>query len=407
MSDQTFTVSQVLDGLQQAVVREFPTPIWVRGEVTGMRRTSRGAVFFRLADLEAAETALEVAARGRVMMEVDRILGDAGLGTLRDGIEARVKGTIGVDERGSRVRLSLLEVDPAFTAGRMALDRAEVIRRMTADGSLRANASLPVPMVPLRVGLVTSRGSAAHADFIDQLRKSSYRFRVKTAHSAVQGEQAAAALTGAVRRIAAEDVDVIAVIRGGGSKLDLSVFDTEEVARAIAVCPVPVITGIGHDIDRAVADEAASVATKTPSAAGEWVVSRVKDFADRISMARHSIRSEANAALRRQRQLLRTAAADVGASATTLRRQQDTLDNLRTEVAHVSRTILDRRRSDLISLADWFKVVDVEPTLRRGFAIVTDADGREVIRSVTSTSPGDVLKVRFADGTVRVTVEDR
>lgn len=407
MSDQTFTVSQVLDGLQQAVVREFPTPIWVRGEVTGMRRTSRGAVFFRLADLEAAETALEVAARGRVMMEVDRILGDAGLGTLRDGIEARVKGTIGVDERGSRVRLSLLEVDPAFTAGRMALDRAEVIRRMTADGSLRANASLPVPMVPLRVGLVTSRGSAAHADFIDQLRKSSYRFRVKTAHSAVQGEQAAAALTGAVRRIAAEDVDVIAVIRGGGSKLDLSVFDTEEVARAIAVCPVPVITGIGHDIDRAVADEAASVATKTPSAAGEWVVSRVKDFADRISMARHSIRSEANAALRRQRQLLRTAAADVGASATTLRRQQDTLDNLRTEVAHVSRTILDRRRSDLISLADWFKVVDVEPTLRRGFAIVTDADGREVIRSVTSTSPGDVLTVRFADGTVRVTVEDR
>lgn len=407
MSDQTFTVSQVLDGLQQAVVREFPTPIWVRGEVTGMRRTSRGAVFFRLADLETAETALEVAARGRVMMEVDRILGDAGLGTLRDGIEARVKGTIGVDERGSRVRLSLLEVDSAFTAGRMALDRAEVIRRMTADGSLRANASLPVPMVPLRVGLVTSRGSAAHADFIDQLRKSSYRFRVKTAHSAVQGEQAAAALTGAVRRIAAEDVDVIAVIRGGGSKLDLSVFDTEEVARAIAVCPVPVITGIGHDIDRAVADEAASVATKTPSAAGEWVVSRVKDFADRISMARHSIRSEANAALRRQRQLLRTAAADVGASATTLRRQQDTLDNLRTEVAHVSRTILDRRRSDLISLADWFKVVDVEPTLRRGFAIVTDADGREVIRSVTSTSPGDVLTVRFADGTVRVTVEDR
>lgn len=407
MSDQTFTVSQVLDGLQQAVVREFPTPIWVRGEVTGMRRTSRGAVFFRLADLETAETALEVAARGRVMMEVDRILGDAGLGSLRDGIETRVKGTIGVDERGSRVRLSLLEVDPAFTAGRMALDRAEVIRRMTADGSLRANASLPVPMVPLRVGLVTSRGSAAHADFIDQLRKSSYRFRVKTAHSAVQGEQAAAALTGAVRRIAAEDVDVIAVIRGGGSKLDLSVFDTEEVARAIAVCPVPVITGIGHDIDRAVADEAASVATKTPSAAGEWVVSRVKDFADRISMARHSIRSEANAALRRQRQLLRTAAADVGASATTLRRQQDTLDNLRTEVAHVSRTILDRRRSDLISLADWFKVVDVEPTLRRGFAIVTDADGREVIRSVTSTSPGDVLTVRFADGTVRVTVEDR
>ena len=92
------------------------------------------------------------------MMEIDRALADAGLGSLRDGVEARLRGTIGVDERGSRVRLSLLEVDPAFTAGRMALDRAEVIRRMIADGSLHANRSLEIPLVPLRIGLVTSRG---------------------------------------------------------------------------------------------------------------------------------------------------------------------------------------------------------------------------------------------------------
>ncbi|HEX6219858.1 MAG TPA: exodeoxyribonuclease VII large subunit [Acidimicrobiia bacterium] len=406
MTSQTLTVSEVLDGLQQAVVEKFPTPIWVRGEVSGLRRTSRGAVFFRLADSEAAETALEVAARGRVMMEVDRILGEAGLGSLRDGIEARMKGTVGVDERGSRVRLSLLEVDPTFTAGRMALDRAEVIRRMTADGSLRANASLPLPLVPLRVGLVTSRGSAAHADFIDQLRLSSFRFRVRTVHSSVQGDQAAESLARALERVGDEEIDVIALIRGGGSKLDLSVFDTETVGRSIAACPVPVITGIGHDVDRAVADEAASVSTKTPTAAGEWLVSRVKDFADRIAMARHSIRAEADTALRRHRQLLRTAAADIGSSATALRRQHDALDTIRSEVAHISRSILDRRRSDLAALSDWFRVVDVEPTLRRGFAIVTDVEEQKVIRSISGISPGDNLKIRFADGTVPVTVED-
>jgi exodeoxyribonuclease VII large subunit len=406
VSDQTFTVSQVLQRLQQAVVREYPSPIWVRGEVTGVRRTSRGAVFFRLADPEVSETALEVAARGRVMMEVDRILDDAGLGSLRDGIEARVKGTIGVDERGSRVRLSLLEVDPTFTAGRIALDRAGVIRRMEADGSLRANGSLPLPLVPLRIGLVTSRGSAAHADFIDQLRRSSFRFRVKTAHTAVQGEQAAAGLVDALRRLGAERLDMVAVIRGGGSKLDLGVFDTEEVARAIATCPVPVITGIGHDIDRAVSDEAAAVATKTPSAAGEWLVGRVMEFANRIAVARHTIRSEADAALQRQRQVLRHAAADVGASATTLRRRRDALENIRLDVAHSSRNLIERRRSELHTLGEWFEVVDVEQTLRRGFAIVTGAERGQVIRSVDGASPGDVLVLRFADGTVRVTVED-
>jgi exodeoxyribonuclease VII large subunit len=406
VSDQTFTVSQVLQRLQQAVVREYPSPIWVRGEVTGMRRTSRGAVFFRLADPEVSETALEVAARGRVMMEVDRILDDAGLGSLREGIEARVKGTIGVDERGSRVRLSLLEVDPTFTAGRIALDRAGVIRRMEADGSLRANGSLPLPLVPLRIGLVTSRGSAAHADFIDQLRRSACRFRVKTAHTAVQGEQAAAGLVDALRRLGAERLDMVAVIRGGGSKLDLGVFDTEEVARAIATCPVPVITGIGHDIDRAVSDEAAAVATKTPSAAGEWLVGRVMEFANRIAVARHTIRSEADAALQRQRQVLRHAAADVGASATTLRRRRDALENIRLDVAHSSRNLIERRRSELHTLGEWFEVVDVEQTLRRGFAIVTGAERGQVIRSVDGASPGDVLVLRFADGTVRVTVED-
>lgn len=406
MSDKTLTVSQVLDGLQEAVVKEFPTPIWVRGEVTGLRRTSRGAVFFRLADTDAAETALEVAARGRVMMEVDRILSDAGLGSLRDGIETRVRGTIGIDERGSRIRLSLLEVDPAFTAGRIALDRAEVIRRMTADGSLRRNAFLPIPLVPLRVGLVTSRGSAAHADFTDQLKRSSFRFRLRTAHSTVQGHQAAVSLATAVERLGAEGVDMVAVIRGGGSKLDLSVFDNETVARAIADCAVPVITGIGHDIDRTVSDEAAAVTTKTPTAAGEWLVTRVKDFADRIAMARHSIRAEADTALRRHRQLLRTAASDIAGSATTLRRQQDALNTLRADVTHTSKGILERRRSELSALSEWFKVVDVEPTLRRGFAIVTDTAGRQVIRSVTSTAPGDSLTIRFADGTVEVTVED-
>ena len=147
----------------------LPGPVWVRGEVTGFRRTTGGAVFFRLADAEEDDMALDVGGRGRVMLEIDRALEAAGVGSLRAGIEVRVRGTVGVDRRHSRVRLSLLEVDPAFTAGRLAVDRIEVSRRMRADGSIEANRRLEVPLVPQRVGLVTSRGSAAHADFLDQL----------------------------------------------------------------------------------------------------------------------------------------------------------------------------------------------------------------------------------------------
>ena len=404
MTDGSLTVSQVLDRLREVVVGGFPSPIWVRGETTGLRRTNRGAGFMRLADSEGRS--LEVMARGLVMSDIDRILGESGLGSLRDGLEVRIRGTVDVDARGSTVRLSVLEIDPTFTAGKLALERAEVIRRMTADGSIAANRSLPLPVVPLRVGLATSRGSAAHGDFTDQLRRSPYAFAVKTAHTAVQGASAPGEIAAALGALAMQELDVVALVRGGGSRLDLSAFDSETVARAIATMPIPVITGVGHDIDRSVADEAAAISEKTPSAAGEWIVARVKDFADRVAVARQAIKVEAESALRRQRQLVRTAASDFSSSRETLHRQGDHLSRLRSDIALSSRQTLGRQRELIRTLDEWFSAVDVDSTLRRGFAIVTKDAGEKVVRSVGEVGAGDRLRVRFADGTVTVTVVD-
>lgn len=407
MSDQpTLTVSDLLARVQQVVVAEFPTPVWVRGEVTGYRRTSGGAAFFRLADPEIDEAAVEVIARGRVMADIDQTLGHTGLGGLRDGVEIRVRGTLGLAQRSSIIRLALLEIDPAFTAGRLAIERAEVIKRLTADGSLAANSRLPLPLVPLRVGLVTSRGSAAHGDFTDQLGRSGYRFAVKTAHTTVQGENAPEGVSAALARFDSDLVDMVALVRGGGSKLDLSVFDAELVARAIARCQVPVLTGIGHDMDRTVADEAAAVAEKTPSAAGEWLVGRVKDFADRIDSARSHIGREGRNALTRHRHALSRAASDIAGGATTLRRQRDSLDRLGTDIGQAARRVIADQRTIITSLGEWFSAVDLDRTLRRGFAIVTDETGRSVIKSVTQVAAGDRLSIRLADGTVAVRVSE-
>ena len=403
MNHRSLAVSEVLTRLQQAVVGEFPGPVWVRGEVSGYRRTSGGAAFFRLADPEADDAALEVVGRGRIMADTDRLLGDSGLGHLRDGVEIEARGTIGVAGRNSVIRLSLLEIDPAFTAGRLALGRAEVIRRMTSDGTLTANGRLSMPLVPLRVGLVTSRGSAAHGDFTDQLRRSSFRFSVKTVHTIVQGDTAAERLAAGLGRFTPDIVDMIALTRGGGSKLDLAVFDTEMVARAVSLASVPVITGIGHDMDRTVADEAAAVAEKTPSAAGEWLVTRVRDFADRIDRARVHIRREGRSSLQRHRQVLRRTASDIAGGAATLRRQEDLLHRLGSDVAGAARSVVTEQRTRLTTLGEWFSAVDLERTLRRGFAIVTAEDGT-VIKSVGQVAPGDRLSIRFADGTVGVQV---
>ena len=406
MADQTLTVSELLARIDRAVAESFPGPVWVRGEITGLRRTSRGAAFFRMADAELDDTALEVTARGRVMFEIDKQLDSAGIGQLRDGVEVRARGTVLVDHRQSRIRLSLLEIDPAFTAGRLALQRAEVLRRLSADGSLTANGRLPVPLVPQRIGLVTSRGSAAHADFIDHLRQSGLRFAVKTAHTAVQGETAPESVAEAIKRAGSADVDVVALIRGGGSKLDLAVFDTELVGRAIAESPVPVVTGIGHEIDRTVADEAAAIYQKTPTAAGEWLISAVLDFVGRVHAASAHIRMQATNGFER-------AQGELSEVAQALRSSRGRLEQHTTKLDHLSEGIVDRAKSSILgevqrldSLSEWFSSVGIDQTLKRGFAIVTTAEGDRVVRSVEQLGPGERVIIRFADGTVPVIVEE-
>ncbi|CAN5765123.1 exodeoxyribonuclease VII large subunit [soil metagenome] len=400
----TLTVAELLARVQRAVASALPGTVWVRGEVTGYRRTSGGAVFFRLADPEIDATVIDVAVRGRIMGDVDRRLEAAGVGGLRNGIEMRIRGTVGVELSRSQVRLSLLEVDPLFTVGRLAVDRQEVLRRLGADGSLAANGKLPLPLVPLRIGLVTSRGSAAHADFLDQLRLSGFRFRVSTVQASMQGEHAPAAIVRACRRLGEEPVDAVVLVRGGGSKLDLAAFDTEEVGRAVASMPVPVLAGIGHETDRSVADEAAALSVKTPSAAGEWLVSRVQAYASRLDTASVSIAEQARSACSRNRSSLDTVAARLAEVGSALRHHGDTLDHLSEGVASSARAVIRDRSVELEGLDELLSSLGLDATLRRGFVVATSTDGR-VVRSAGTVAAGDRLVLRMLDGTVSVIVE--
>jgi exodeoxyribonuclease VII large subunit len=405
MTAETLTVGELLNTLDQAVLTAVPGPVWVRGEVSGLQRTNRGAVFFRLVDPELADQAIEVAASGRLMRAVEHDLDSVGVGALRSGIEVRIRGTVGLRRARSMVQLSLLEVDPAFTAGRLALDRAEVLRRLTADGTLAANRRIELPLVPLRIGLITSRGSAAHADFLDHLGRPGYRFSVLTVQAAMQGDGAVSNVVDGLRRLAAEALDVVVLIRGGGSKLDLATFDAEEVGRAIASMPVPVITGIGHETDRSVADEAAAVPLKTPTAAAEWIVARVAEFAGKLETARRSIRDEARAARSRGVARLDHSASQLAETRGVLSRQLDRLGYLEKGVVEGSRSGLQRHRDHLVGFAEMFTAIGVEPTLRRGFALVTRSDG-SVVRSAGELHRGDRVMVRMADGSVGMVVEE-
>src|SRR5690606_10320380 len=149
--------------------------------------------------------------------------------------------------------LKMAGIDPRFTLGELSQARDQVIRRLVASGLLDANGRLRLPPAPLRVGVVTSRGSAAWHDFHDELVRSGFGFRVEVCHTKVQGDGADRSVAAAVRTLARRPgLDCLVVIRGGGARNELATFDAEQIAVAIATSPVPVITGLGHEIDRSV-----------------------------------------------------------------------------------------------------------------------------------------------------------
>ena len=184
-----------------------------------------------------------------------------------------------------------------FTIGRLAAHRARVLQLLTAEGVLERQARLELSPVPLRVGLITSKGSAAYHDFVQELDGSGHAFWVLPVDVRVQGQGADRRIMYALNHLRAgleeTRLDVIVLARGGGARSDLSPFDSERLARLIADMPVPVITGIGHEVDRTVADEVAHLCAKTPTAAASMLVGAVDDYCARLARVAHRLSARA------------------------------------------------------------------------------------------------------------------
>ena len=194
---------------------------------------------------------------------------------LAEGMVVILRGTIDLYRPKGEIGFILSELDVTALLGRLAAQRAQLLRKLDAEGLLRRNTALPVSDVPLRIGLVASPGTEGYQDFLGQLTGSGFGFQVKVVAVAVQGGDAPARVARAVRTLSRTDCDVIVVVRGGGSKADLASFDSEVVARAIASATKPVWTGIGHTGDESVADIVANRAFITPTECGHELVSQV------------------------------------------------------------------------------------------------------------------------------------
>lgn len=327
---------------------------------------------------------------------------------LAKGIKILFQATISFHERYG-LKLTINNIDPSYTVGELAVKRREILERLVKEGLIDRNKGLEFPLVPLRVGIISSSTAAGYEDLMTHLTTNAYGYRFVTRlyESVMQGDRAEASIVNALVQCAADaaGLDIIVIVRGGGGQLDLQCFDSYEIGRAIALLPMPVISGIGHQRDVTVTDEVAHSRAKTPTAVADMLITRVRDFEDRIDSLAHDLAGST-----------RTLTQDMkdGLSALSRRLEVAAGNKLLNNSHHLnnffkglrySLRFIQNEQQKLIGREGNISHLDPVNVLKRGYSI-TYKNGKTV-KSASEVKVSDSLRTILHEGELLSRVEGR
>ena len=407
-SDAPFSVSDYLEEVGTVLAGEFgrSQQRWIRGELTKDPYEKRH-LYLDVKDASGAEALLRAKCWESVWSPIKARLREQGV-ALKAGTVINFLGYIDIYKPRGEMSVTITKVDVDAMLGDAALKLAELLKRLTAEGVLAANKERVVAELPLKVGLVASPQTEGYKDFLGQLDRSGLAFEVTVVPTTVQGDSAPPAIVQAIRTLDSLSLDVICVIRGGGSKADLACFDDEAVARAIGAATTPIWTGIGHTGDTSVADMAANYFAITPTELGVHLVLRaaeayargVTDPATRLLDATREVLDDATQRVQSaRREILSTARNRLSAEQRALQHHSSTM-------LRAARAVLSASGDHLASTRQLFAAYDPQRRLDQGWSIVTTSDG-SVVTSVNQVAVGLGLTVRVSDGTIETIVKDK
>ena len=398
-------------------------PVTVRGEITSFSRAGSGHCYFSIKD---AAGQLRCAMFRRAAMAMDF--------TPRDGELVEVRGKLGVYEQRGHLQLI---VDSVQRAGQGAWFEQflRLKAQLEAEGLFDAARKRPLPVMPRGIGVVTSLGAAALHDVVTALKRRVPHIPVLVVPSLVQGAEAPASIVQALQRLYAlserqgevgvPDIDVILLVRGGGSLEDLWAFNDEQVARAVIKSPVPVISGVGHETDFTIADFCADLRAPTPTAAAELVAQPRQTWLDGLEHMQARLQNAVLRHLDKGAQRLDAAANRLGRPSQKMSQQRLHVTHIAQRVRHGALLKLQRqaqayqvlqadfeqstKRRLLLQhqcLQQWsvrLELLNPQRLLERGYSVLTTQHGN-VITSIAQAPVGTPLKAVLADGSLDVTV---
>ncbi len=403
---EAFTLLEVNQYVKRVLALNFEDPFWVECEINQVSH-SKGNVYLEL--IQQSEDSNEILAKNSAQIWyrqhnfVRKKLGKLANAIISEGVKVKFKVNLNYSERYG-LSLIVEDVDPAYTFGQFEMDRQKTIEQLKEKDLLDKNGEKSLPSVIQKVAVISSSTAAGFQDFMEQLNENpyGYAYDVVLYNSAMQGQKTESEVTSSLKEIAKGGYDIVVVVRGGGSKLDLSAFDNYNIAFEIAMSKVPVITGIGHDVDQTVADIVAHTVLKTPTAVADWIIAHNVDFESQLLYLEDQIISTAKGLVIDHSEHLEILSERLKQiPSTTLSLHTQLLSNMELVLESKSQTKLVESRFKLESAEEKLKLLNPENVLERGYAIVRA--GKRIIPDVASLDKkASSLEINFRDGKIKV-----
>jgi exodeoxyribonuclease VII large subunit len=400
----SISLSQLTDRIQEVLKFSFDTPVWIRAEISELRENYNGHCYLELVEKDSNSDAILAKTKANIWSTTYRMLKPYFENSTGESLRAGLNILVAVTVEFHGVygfSLNIRDIDPVFTIGELAARRLKIIRQLEADGIANMNKLIEMPVLPQRLAIISSATAAGYDDFMNQLRndENQFAFYTKLFPAVMQGEQAESSIIRSLEKIYehSELFDVVVIIRGGGATTDLACFDSYELALNCAQFPLPVISGIGHQRDVSILDMVAHSSVKTPTAAAEFLISKMKDaenvwkniFSDISYLVQNKTENEFRKLDQTQMRITHTLRQWVTKRSHALETHQNRLQNsVRMQIV--------RQKNKLLILEKSIESHSPSYLLKHGYTI-TALNGKR-ISSIKEIKAGDKIRTFVHDG---------
>lgn len=391
--------------ISEVVNAAFDSFIWVTAEISEIRTASNGHCYLEL--VEKSKKTSTIVARQRatiwnqrwwLMKETFEVTTGQ---TLKAGIKILVCVQVQMHEAYG-MSLNIVDIDPSFTLGEMAMRRQEIINRLTEEGMIDMNKELEMPITPQRIAVISAKNAAGFGDFCHQLENNEYdaKFYIHLFPAAMQGEKTESSIIEALNNIYnnVELFDVVVIIRGGGGVADLASFDSYDLAVNIANFPIPVIVGIGHERDNTILDIVAHTSVKTPTAAAALLIDLLGEQISHIEQLKDEMVEAISWRMETNKNLLTRYFSAIKTTQLSLREQLNHINLLGEKIKINANLLVERQKQRHELLGKTIELTRPENILARGFSI-TRFEGHAV-KDGTKIPDNATIETQTAKGII-------